>query len=1249
MTTLPIFDPVNNVKIFNGSSQFLQIPATSINLSNGFAILATFTPTANANNECLCSFFQGTSAANSFNIARSGTGNQLNFNLINNAGITQAISLGTFATGAKYKVLVQSTIYIAPTAGTQILSQNVAKTTYYSGTSIINSILTYATSATLNFTNSGFPSTTPLYIYLYNGSSWTLAVTTTCATSSVNLLGLSASQTGLYRAAMTVLSDGISYQYNPTQSVFTSFNTPPVPTIGIITPGTNQFTIGAPTYSGGYVSGTAINYTVAVSPFTTYTNSVNATFAAASTIISGLSVNTQYQIRSIISDPANTTVFSTPIYTLATISFVGSGISQVTTTSFRVAWNAAGTPATFSKYDFNIKMTGPPYTIIADLVNDSYTGPSTTTFFGLIANTSYTVLLTPYNADNVASPTLTLTPVTLATATLAATPITAITASGFTVNWNSSANYSNITVRVNLTAAPFTQVFSQGGFTGTSAAVTGLSANIGYTVYLDALNSAGVSNAGVATTTTTTLGSVTLAGTPVTALSTTGFTVNWTASASYTSLNIRVRLTASPFTQVFSQNNLSGTSVAVTGLSTNVGYTAFFDIYNVNGLINTGGVSTSTVTLATVALAATPITNLVDTSLTVNWTAAGTPATYTSITVRANLTASPFSQIFAQTGFTGTSANVTGLSASTGYTIFLDAVNANSVTNGSVASTTTTTTAPVTLYTFSSFTFTNAGITGGSGPTLAQLRANAGYSTQSWTQDTTNNYLNMTTQGIQLWKVPKTSTYQIIAGGGAGGDYQNRTNASGKGTIVNNILTLNSGDVIKILCGQAGSSVTADTFAAGGGGATYIVTSGDVPLLIAGGGGATGPNSGTGGNATLTPTVNGGSGGTGGTGIVCGGGFSTNGASGGFGGRSFANGGAGGGGYGGSGFGGGGGTTNNGPPSSGGGGGYNGGNGNNTSATTGGTSFDSVGTNNQATLYNAPITANGGTYNDGYCTGNGFAVIRMVPLYTFTTFTFTNAGITGYVGPTLAQLRANANYSAQSWATDTTNNYLNMGSQQGIQFWTVPRTGLYQIIAAGAGATTGRGAIVSNSYTFTAGQVIKILIGQISGNSAGGGGTFIATTNNTPILVAGGAGGAANGTDAITQVSAATTGAAGQGGIFSGGQSANGGGGFSGNGQGGNNGTQGGFAFINGGAGGFSFNVGGGFGGGGSWTGGGGGYSGGNGAGNDSAPGSYGGSSYDMSGSSFNATRYTTSITANGGTYTGYCSGNGFAQITFIS
>ena len=100
-----------------------------------------------------------------------------------------------------------------------------------------------------------------------------------------------------------------------------------------------------------------------------------------------------------------------------------------------------------------------------------------------------------------------------------------------------------------------------------------------------------------------------------------------------------------------------------------------------------------------------------------------------------------------------------------------------------------------------------------------------------------------------------------------------------------------------------------------------------------------------------------------------------------------------------------------------------------------------------------------------------------------------------------------------------------MENDNGIQVWTVPKTGSYRIRAAGArgggGVPTstfydkpGKGMTVEITTTLTMGEKIKILVGQ-SGESGGtgdyfgggGGGSFVVQSDNTAILVAGGGGG----------------------------------------------------------------------------------------------------------------------------------------------
>jgi hypothetical protein len=274
-------------------------------------------------------------------------------------------------------------------------------------------------------------------------------------------------------------------------------------------------------------------------------------------------------------------------------------------------------------------------------------------------------------------------------------------------------------------------------------------------------------------------------------------------------------------------------------------------------------------------------------------------------------------------------------------------------------------------------------------------------------------------------------------------------------------------------------------------------------------------------------------------------------------------------------------------------------------------------------------------------------------------YTFTNAAATGRTGPTQAQV--NAAYTATTLAGQVTIN------TQGIQEWTVPATGLYTIQVQGAGGGAnyytqrvrgGYGAAMTGDFNLTAGQTLKIVVGQRGldgtqddfatatypqevGGSAGGG-SFVISATNVPLVVAGGGGGATTrlgynpGGDGLIGTSGgsgvnASPGAGGTNGSGGGGcsnagfQGGSGGGGITGNG--GNSAgnpifgsiNYGGYSFINNATGGIAgtgaANIGalraGGFGGGGcgGYTGGGGGGYSGGGAGGDE--GSGGGGSYN--------------------------------------
>jgi len=163
-----------------------------------------------------------------------------------------------------------------------------------------------------------------------------------------------------------------------------------------------------------------------------------------------------------------------------------------------------------------------------------------------------------------------------------------------------------------------------------------------------------------------------------------------------------------------------------------------------------------------------------------------------------------------------------------------------------------------------------------------------------------------------------------------------------------------------------------------------------------------------------------------------------------------------------------------------------------------------------------------------------FSIVGIAELYEWTQnpFTFTNAGQTGKDGPTLYQLTT-------AYSPTWTDYSSNVNVSGGIQLWTVPKDGSYTINAYGAmggsvpgsaqngnSFSGGSGARMSGNFTLTAGEIIKIVVGQMGTYgqhtqasapkwaASGGGGTYVVRTpyNTTAsiLVIAGGGGGAAN-------------------------------------------------------------------------------------------------------------------------------------------
>lgn len=180
------------------------------------------------------------------------------------------------------------------------------------------------------------------------------------------------------------------------------------------------------------------------------------------------------------------------------------------------------------------------------------------------------------------------------------------------------------------------------------------------------------------------------------------------------------------------------------------------------------------------------------------------------------------------------------------------------------------------LYTLAgnTHTFTSGGVTGATGPTIAQLRS-AYTGATSWS----GTYLNQGDyQGYQDWTVPVSGLYRFNVKGASGYDGSG-AGGVGRGAIVQGSVNLTKGEIITIVVGQRGAAPTSGGVWGGSGGGTFVVRkTGKQPLFIAGGGSAE-SNSGAGRDGHLGNIASSSTGGISSGGNTGYGGVSTNGYS----------------------------------------------------------------------------------------------------------------------------------------------------------------------------------------------------------------------------------------------------------------------------------------------------------------------------------------------------------------------------------
>jgi len=140
----------------------------------------------------------------------------------------------------------------------------------------------------------------------------------------------------------------------------------------------------------------------------------------------------------------------------------------------------------------------------------------------------------------------------------------------------------------------------------------------------------------------------------------------------------------------------------------------------------------------------------------------------------------------------------------------------------------------------------------------------------------------------------------------------------------------------------------------------------------------------------------------------------------------------------------------------------------------------------------------------GYISNSNFvSVSDQAELFQFTSHTFTSAGKTGPFGPTLAQLK-------QAYSVDWALDPFLFDCVDGKQFWTVPKTGVYEIRCVGGVADSfsfySRSGLIRGLVELQKGDILTIVVGQSSSGFGGCGASFVAK-DSIPLLIAGGSGG----------------------------------------------------------------------------------------------------------------------------------------------
>jgi len=607
----------------------------------------------------------------------------------------------------------------------------------------------------------------------FEGSAFTLMTEPTAQPSSVTFNTVTSSG---FNVAFTAASPVPTGGYIALRNTSTVFDTP----------------VDGTTYSvGNTIGSSTVAYIGTALTFSQASLSPNSTYHYKIFSYGGSVPSTENYFLG-LTPPINntTTLANTPTATAA---------GSVTQTSFTANWNSVTGGSAGYRLDVASDV-GFTTLVVNNLALGS--GATSSPVSGLVAGTTYYYRVRSVNTSSAPSPNSNVITVVTVPPNPVASAATAMTTTSFSANWAASTTATGYFLDVSTvnTFASFVTGYNNLSVGNvTTASVTALTAGTTYYYRVRAANASGTSSNSI--TITVLLVSPPPTANAASAISTTGFTANWSASTGAASYRLDVA-TDNGFSVILgSYNNLTvvGTSQTVTGLTAGTTY-----YYRVRAF-NASGTSTNSGTITTITLCSPPTSSagtvMTTTSFTANWGAV-TGATNYRLDVATDNTFISLVAGYNDLTVAGTSQSVTGLIQGTTYYYRVRASNASGVSANSSTITVLLVSPPPTANAASAFSTTGFTANWSASTGAASYRLDV--ATDAGVTAFVAGYNNLTV----------ASTSQAVTGLTAGTTYYYRVrafNTSGTSVNSNTITTIT-------LCiaptASAGTAMTTTSFTA---------------------------------------------------------------------------------------------------------------------------------------------------------------------------------------------------------------------------------------------------------------------------------------------------------------------------------------------------------------------------------------------------------------------------------------------------